>query len=195
MLACRAVPPIHSVFTVISLIFSFVEPGVAQASHPNAIQGLEYQTGKVREFSTRKADLKTVVVFLSTRCPCSARHREGLNQLVLKYSGQGFQFVGIHSNQNETEEEGKSTFTPTLYSFPVLRDKKALIAEHLGAIKTPHAFILGTQPEPLFEGGVSNSVDPERATEFFLENALADLAQGNPVSRKQARALGCMISK
>jgi alkyl hydroperoxide reductase subunit AhpC len=136
----------------------------------------------------------TIVVFMSAKCPCSASHEKTLNDLATEYTKQGFEFVGVHSNQDETAKAAGDHFKASAFSFPVVQDEKAKIANELKALKTPHVFILQNN-KIVFEGGVDDSADAAEAKKFFLKDALRELSEGKPVTLAKARALGCVIKR
>lgn len=135
------------------------------------------------------SDKKTVVFFLSASCPCTKKNIPYLQSLSSEYPD--FQFLGVHSSANESMEDAKKEFGNL--KFPIAYDKDMKIADQFKATKTPHVFVLDEESEILFHGGVTNSVDPVRAKNFYLKNALEDISGGKEVRQKFAKALGCYI--
>jgi peroxiredoxin len=135
----------------------------------------------------------TVVVFLSATCPCSNSHMKELTALAKEMPK--VQFVGVHSNVNETAEQSKRYFKAVNLPFPVVQDEKLRLADEYGALKTPHAFVLNAQGQIVYRGGVSSSHDFDKAERRFLREALDDIQHGRPVRAPQGRALGCAISR
>lgn len=134
-----------------------------------------------------------VLVFLSSRCPCSAAHEETLKKLALKYQSEGFEFLGIHSNQDEPLDAARDHFSKAGLPFPVLQDSGGALAKKWGALKTPHAFILQKEGQVVFSGGVSDRRDPQDASRNYLQEAMDDLKAAHSVRTPHARALGCVI--
>lgn len=131
----------------------------------------------------------TVIFFLSASCPCTKNHIPYLQELGKKYPS--FQFLGVHSNANETIESANKEFGS--FGFPIAFDKDMKIADQFKATKTPHVFVVNPKGEILFHGGVTNSTHPKRAKKFYLKNALDDISNNKEVKQKFARALGCYI--
>ncbi len=148
-------------------------------------------TDKVEKVSTG-AD-GAAVVFFSAKCPCSNSHVQEVLELSQKYSQ--IQFVGVHSNSDETLEQARNYFKGKKFSFPVISDSDGEIAEKYKALKTPHAFLLNSAGEVVYAGGVSNSADGTQATEKPLQNAIEDLRQGKAPRVQAARTLGCVIKR
>lgn len=136
---------------------------------------------------------KTVVAFLSSRCPCSESHEKKLADLAQKYSKQGFQFIGIHSNQNESIAEAQQHFKKSPIQFSVLHDDKARLANIFRALKTPHVFVLSEKQEVLYAGGVDDSRDVNNAKQEYLANALQAIVEHKPIANREVKTLGCAI--
>lgn len=134
-----------------------------------------------------------VVVFLSAVCPCSDSHIPELRNLQKEYPQ--FQFVGVHSNEEENVQDTQTYFKDAKLPFTVLRDKKFKIADTFGALKTPHAFVISRQGEVLYRGGVSSSHEFADAEHKYLRAALQDIARKQTVRIPEGRVLGCVISR
>lgn len=145
--------------------------------------------------SEASSPLGKVYIFLSARCPCSNAHLEPLKEIANEFSSQGFEFVGVHSNQDESDAEGKKYFKAHHLPFEVVRDEKAKLANEFGAIKTPHVFVVDAAGHTRYSGGIDDSKDPKRASEHYLRDALTAIAQGKEPATVRARALGCVIKR
>ncbi|MBX7231325.1 MAG: redoxin domain-containing protein [Bdellovibrionales bacterium] len=134
-----------------------------------------------------------VVLFISAVCPCSASHLNELKSLPKEYPD--FNFVGIHSNQNENELVTQNYFSKAELPYPILQDPKATIADQYRAKKTPHAFIISPKGQILYQGGISDCETFQKAKRKYLRAALEDLHQGRPVAQPETRTLGCIIDR
>lgn len=141
------------------------------------------------------AKVGTVVVFLSSRCPCSMAHEAQLAELAREFAPKGIQFIGVHANQDEDRKLAEAHFQSVRLPFPVGRDEGAELANRLKAFKTPHAFLLNRRGEVIFQGGVDDSQDPSRAQKFFLRDALVAWQSGKRPDPSQVRVLGCAIRR
>lgn len=135
----------------------------------------------------------TIIVFVSAKCPCSASHEVLLKELASEF--KEFNFVGIHSNSDEDTETTKAHFSEAALPFPVLQDRKNSLGNQLGALKTPHAFVLGKDGRILYQGGVTDSHVGSTAKKHFLKEVLEDLRASKPLRHKEGRALGCYIQR
>lgn len=156
-----------------------------------SISGQNLLTGKKDDVPAGKKG--TVLVFLSSKCPCSNSHVGVLKALANEY--KEFSFVAVHSNADETVADAKSYFTSVDLPFPVIQDEKTTIADEWKAIKTPHVFVISPEGKTLYKGGVTNSNNGPKADVQFLRDALADLQAGRAVKVAEGRTLGCAITR
>ncbi|MEN0057819.1 MAG: redoxin family protein [Bdellovibrio sp.] len=182
----------------LSMIFSpfiFFLALSAQALVPltSQIQGVDVVTSEAKQFAFPSDHKATVVVFLSAKCPCSASHEDLLNKMSQTF--KEFTFVGMHANADETSDIVKKHFSEKNLSFPILHDKKGQLAQLLGALKTPHAFVFDKQGQLLYHGGVTDSHVGPSAKKHFLQEVLEDLRAERPLRHKEGRALGCYIQR
>ena len=181
-----------SLFTLIFLLFQSYPAFALQTQFDG-----KSVLGKSVHLNLSQAPKATVLVFLSAKCPCSASHEQVLKELYAKYSASGFQFLGIHSNQDESKILSLSHFAPPASNlpFPVLEDKEAKIASELHAMKTPHVFVLNPKGEILFQGGVDDSHIAQTAKVHHLENALEAIQNGKKPDPAEVRVMGCVIKR
>jgi hypothetical protein len=134
-----------------------------------------------------------VLVFLSALCPCSNSHVSEVKTLYQDF--KSFQFIGVHSNQDEAPDISMKYFKSIQMPFPILADANARLADEFKAYKTPHAFVLSPKGKVLYQGGVTSSALADQADKHFLREALQDLDAGKNVRMVRGRTLGCVISR
>lgn len=155
--------------------------------------GQELFEGKTFTFP-QKESKAAVVMFLSATCPCSASHEKALRDLSEKYSKEGFEFIAVHSNQNETQELAKLHFKSAGLPFPIVEDRGAKIADELKALKTPHVFVIQNN-QIVYQGGVDDSNVASEAKTHYLADALQELKENKPITVAKSRSLGCQIKR
>lgn len=178
----------------LSAAFFALGIGIVASAAPVApdLQGLDLRTGQ--SFRAESPGVKgTVVVFLSSKCPCSRSHEPVLSRLAAEFPE--FRFVGVHSNADEPTSDARTHFEKSGLSFPVLQDDGTRIADHFGATKTPHAFVIDTAGKQRYRGGVDDSHSAEAARTHYLKLALSALQAGREPERTEARTLGCAIRR
>ncbi len=178
---------------LISLVLTFFVSLCAQAAFTEAVTGADVITGKEQQLQFSTAKKATVLVFLSAKCPCSDSHIEILRKLSDDF--KDFQFVGVHSNADETADITKTYFQEKKLPFPVLQDHKSVLANRFGALKTPHVFVVDKKGELLYHGGVTDSHVGPSAKKNFLKDVLEDVQAGKVPRHKEGRALGCYIQR
>lgn len=179
-----------------SLIYYFIlllcAPSLS-APLPQEITGMEVLSKKAIHHSFSSAKNATVVVFLSAKCPCSASHEVLLKELQTEF--KDFPFIGIHANADEPLDITESHFKASELPFPILQDNKSFWADQLGALKTPHAFVINTKGEIIYQGGVTDSHIGPTAKKQFLKEVLTDLTEDKKPRHTLGRALGCYIQR
>jgi peroxiredoxin len=176
---------------ILTLLLLVLAPTSVLASVLQKLEGLSPINGTSFKVDPQAKDY--VVVFLSAKCPCSDSHIPELKALAEKF--KDVQFIGVHSNLDETKEMTESYFKNAGLPFTLIHDPKGEIADDLKAYKTPHAFVLSHDGEILYQGGVTNSSTASKATEHFLQAALSDLKEGRKIKVSNGRTLGCVISR
>ena len=159
----------------------------------HAYSGKDVMSGAAVSFPSASAKA-TVLVFLSAKCPCSNSHEAKLKALYGEFSKQGFEFVAVHSNQDENEVLTLAHFKTAQLPFPVIADDHAALANEFKALKTPHVFLL-KDGKVLFQGGVDDSNDASLAQKNYLAQALSEAASGKPITQPLVRTLGCAIKR
>jgi peroxiredoxin len=141
-----------------------------------------------------KSEKTRVIVFLSAKCPCSASHEPALKKLHTEFSGSDFDWLGVHSNGDESAEKSEQHFKESALPFPLVEDPQQKIANQFGALKTPHVFIV-KDGKVIYSGGVDDSADANRAKTFFLKSALTQIREGKNPEPAETRTLGCVIER
>lgn len=157
----------------------------------NSIVGISVATNKEMLISIEKTNRPIVAIFISKDCPCSKGNLSYIDSLSKEYPE--FKFIGIHAKKDSTLKEVKNYLEDKNISFEVIADNKMINTSNFKALKTPHAFILNTKGEIIYNGGISNSTFPKDAKEFYLKNALEDLKHNRPITVSETKAMGCFI--
>lgn len=171
-------------------LLAFILPfQITKAAAP--LSGTRLSDGKSVELAAGKKG--SVLVFLSTKCPCSNSHLPMLKQLAAEY--KDFSFWAVHSNADEPLSQTSAYFKEAALPFPVIQDADGKLADEFKALKTPHAFLLSPEGKILYRGGVTSSANAAEAKKHYLHDALAEVERGAAVSVENARTLGCVIAR
>lgn len=175
-------------------VLTFLLTPLSTAFAAHVFTGIDLRSGKdtsiLREDTDKKA---TVLIFMSSKCPCSMSHADEVARLAKDYPE--FRFIGVNANSDEAMDDARKYFEKQDFNFPVLKDDKGILADEFKALKTPHAFVINAEGKRLFQGGVSNSATFARADRKYLREALEDIKTGHEVRTPLARALGCAIAR
>lgn len=161
---------------------------------PSAFEGESLLTGKNVKISKADSNHKgLVMVFMSTKCPCSHSHADLIKKLAQQH--KDFRFLIVHSNADESKSEALTYFKIFSNPIEVLHDEKAQIADLLRAYKTPHTFVFDAKGEVIYRGGVTDSSNASSAERHYLAEVLQDISSGKTPRLNQSRTLGCVISR
>lgn len=154
---------------------------------------MDLLTGKLLEHKWSEAPRGTVLVFLSSVCPCSNSHVAHLSELSQAFPE--IKFIGIHSNADESKETAESYFRKLNLPFPVIQDNQSEWAERLKAYRTPHSYLISPVGDITYQGGVTSSADPKRADSLYLKVTLKKYLAGEKIEGSRTRVLGCQIAR
>lgn len=157
------------------------------------ITGFSLTKNTIQTVDIARTHKPFVVIFLSKDCPCSRANIDYINALSTEF--KDFQFIGVHAKKNSKPDEVLAYLNDKKINFEVLNDSDLKIADQFHALKTPHAFIVSKDGEVIYNGGVTNTTNPENAKEHFLRTALNDVQNNRPPSKAETRTLGCFITR
>jgi len=143
----------------------------------------------------------TVVVFWSNQCPWVEKYEARLVEIVNEYSGQGFGFVLINSNDpsaypKEAAEAGAQRSSSANYpsSLVYFSDPNSEVASAFGAQRTPHVYVFDENNTLSYVGAIDDSPgDAGNVSDQYLRQALDALGGGSSVAVPKTKAFGCTI--
>lgn len=140
-----------------------------------------------------------VVFFTCNHCPYVIGSDETTRATVGKFSGQGVAFIGINSNSENTYPEDDfdhmvARMDKHKFLWVYARDKSQEVALAYGALRTPHFYVFDRDRKLVYTGrGVDNPRAAQDSTVNDLENALAEVLAGKPVSMPTTNPIGCNV--
>lgn len=139
-----------------------------------------------------------VVAFLGVDCPLANRYARELTALAEEHS-QRVAFVAVDANEQDSLIELQRFFEKHRLNFPLLADRGAVLADRLGATRTPEVFLLDAKREVRYSGRVDDRHgigfqrgEPRRRD---LAIAIDELLAGRDVSLPATPAIGCLIGR
>lgn len=157
--------------------------------------------GKAVKLSDYKG--KTVVLeWFNPECPFVVRqHTEGpLKDAAAKATKDGVVWLAVASSAPGKEggdpEKSKKMKAEWKMDYPVLVDAEGTVGMAYGSKNTPTMYIIDAKGTLVYHGAIDNAPDgkPEGGTLVnYVENALAEIKAGKPVSKAETKPYGCGI--
>ena len=174
-----------------------------------------YQIGDIAEdFSLKNIDGKMVsmadykdakgfiITFTCNTCPFAVMYEDRIQALNEKYAPKGYPVIAIMPNNTDVKPgdampEMKKRAKEKGFTFPYLMDEGQKVYPKFGATKTPHMYVL----EKTKKGNVvqyigaidDNHKDASAVKVKYVENAVDALLNGEEVTQKETKAIGCSI--
>lgn len=140
-----------------------------------------------------------VVFFTCNHCPYVVGSDENTRATVEKFAAKGVAFIGINSNSevtHPTDDLDHMVARMDEHDFPWVyaRDKSQEVALAYGGLRTPHFYVFDKDRKLVYTGrGVDNPREGDQARVNDLDNALAEVVAGKPVSTPLTNPLGCNV--
>jgi hypothetical protein len=107
--------------------------------------------------------------------------------------------VGINSNSKKTHPNDDfagmvARMKEQKFPWVYLHDESQSVAKAYGALRTPHFYVFDDIRRLVYCGrGVDNPRDTSKMTVNDLANALEELVNGKPVTKKLSNPIGCNV--
>ncbi|MDX1968370.1 MAG: redoxin domain-containing protein [Planctomycetaceae bacterium] len=149
------------------------------------------------EFADRPVQ---VVAFLGVECPLAKLYAPVLQRIADDYERQGVAVFVLDANRHDSLTEMAAFARQTKLNLPFLKDLNNVIADRLGAQRTPEVFVLDHKGIVRYHGRIDDQhaiggrSRPE-PTRHDLKSAVEDLLAGRSVAVAETEAMGCLIGK
>lgn len=171
-----------------------------QRSAPSTVEfeGLAGVDGRNHSLSSLAGARATVVVFIGNGCPTVRSYEDRLMAMAHAWHPASVELIAINSNNaslspSDTLAQMINRSTMRAYNFAYLKDADGAVARSYGAICTPHAFVLDSRQRIVYQGRIDDSRMGNTIASRDLENAVADLVAGRPVTISETEPFGCTI--
>lgn len=140
-----------------------------------------------------------VIMFICNHCPYVKAIEDRLIQLGRDLQKLNIPVVAICSNDDknypdDSFENLKKRSLEKSYPFVYLHDHTQEVARAFGAVCTPDFFVYDSQGLLAYRGQLDDSwKDPTQVKNRELYDAVIELSQNLPISKKQTPAMGCSI--
>ena len=173
--------------------------GTPGASAPSlAPMSLVAPDGGRPTLSSLAGTMATVIVFAGNGCPTVRSYEDRLMAIQDAWRSHGVNLVAVNANNQflsppDTVAEMATRARDRRFNFPYLKDEGGVVARRLGAICTPHAFLLDRDLAVVYSGRIDDSRVGDTISRRDLENAIADVVFGRSVSVSRTEPFGCSI--
>jgi peroxiredoxin len=172
------------------------ESPVGKQVAPFELKDFGGKTHRLADLADKQA---VVIVFLGTECPLAKLYAPRLAQLAERYADSNVAFLGINSNQQDSLSELAAYHKTHGLNFPLLKDLNNVIADQMGAQRTPEAFLLDKDRTIRYWGRIDDQYvvgrQRDKATRHDLANAIDQLLAGKPIEVATTEAPGCYIGR
>ncbi len=151
--------------------------------------GTSYTLGELKDSKA------VVIMFWSCTCPNVQPYNDRINDFVIDYRSKGITFLAINANSTETMDQVSEHAKKNNYSFPVLKDVNNVVADKIGATRTPEVYVISPDRIILYHGRISDSKFKDQETSLDLKNALDEILAGKEVTVKTTKSFGCTIKR
>ena len=140
-----------------------------------------------------------VIFFTCNHCPYVLGSDEVTRRTAEKYADRGVKFVAINANSANTNPDDDFAHMVTRMAeqqFPwlYLYDQSQAVALAYGALRTPHFYVFDRDRTLVYTGrGVDNPRETDKMTVNDLDNALAEVTAGKPISTPLTNPIGCNV--
>lgn len=164
-----------------------------------SLKNIDEQYVSLNQYRDRKG---VIVIFTCNHCPYSQAYEQRIMELDNKFSSASYPVLALNPNDPAVEpddsyEKMQQRATDKGYLFPYLVDYRGTVAKKFGATKTPHVFILKNTADGfklVYKGAIDdNTESAEKATQRYVEMAIADLELEKLPSVSETKAIGCTI--
>ena len=154
--------------------------------------------GKPQSIDSMAGRTATVIVFIGNGCPTVRAYEQRLKALQDSWGSRGVSVIAVNANNPflsppDTPAEMADRAAKHGFNFPYVKDEGSRLAKHLGAVCTPHTFLLDRNFSIMYSGRIDDSRVGETITSRDLENAVADVVAGRSVAVARTEPFGCSI--
>ena len=180
------------------------------AEEPKSTLGKKVPDFTLKDYRGHSVSLDTaakgkpvVLAFLGTECPLCKIYATRLNELAKEYEAKGVVFLGVAPNRQDSVTEIASYARVHEISFPIVKDLNQVLADQVGATRTPEVVVLDKEHAVRYRGriddqyGFKSNANYQKASpsEKNLADALDAVLASKPVATAETKTAGCLIGR
>ena len=155
--------------------------------------------GKQVSLSDYAENRLVVLAFMGTECPLAKLYAPRLQELSKEYADKSVAFLAIGSNSHDSPTEIGAFVRRHELSFPFLKDLGNVVADDLGAERTPEVFLLDQERAVRYQGRIDDQYGigyvRDQPKTRHLADAIDALLADKPVEIAKTEAVGCIIGR
>ena len=142
----------------------------------------------------------SALVFTSSECPISNAYSPVLNAIVEAGDPSRVRLVGVCVDPDLTDPQIVAHAREYRLKYPVVRDRRGMLAKQLGVTVTPEVVVLDDRGEVRYRGRIDDQYAARQKRNAVkrtdeLKDALAAVLAGGVVAVTHAQAVGCPLPK
>ena len=140
-----------------------------------------------------------VYFFLATTCPISQQYTAYINQFTKMAAEKNIQLILVFPAEKNKIKPKVDRFIQEYHlSAPVIIDKGFRLSKKFNAMVTPEVFVMNEKDQVLYHGAIDNwyfklGENRMQITEHYLNDALEQALNQQPVVRPFVKPVGCFI--
>lgn len=163
----------------------------------------EFETadGKFSKVEMPEGSNGLLVMFSCNTCPYVVKAQERTKEVLAYAAKNNIKVLIINSNEAKRgDDDSKKAMQAYAqkqgYTVPYVVDKNSEIADAFGATRTPEIFLFDPMGKLFYHGAMEdNPGSPAESTEFYVEQAINNLAAGVPANPAETKSIGCTIKR
>jgi peroxiredoxin len=173
--------------------------GAGEPAKPAVDFRLQDHRGAWHTLDEARGRKVVVLVFLGTECPLAEAYAQRLAELARDFGKRGVAFFGVDANQQDGPVAIGRFAEKHGLPFPMLKDVGNILADRIGAERTPEVFVLDESRAVVYQGRIDDQyaigIHRPSSTRHDLVDALEAVLAGRPVATPRADAVGCRIGR
>lgn len=136
----------------------------------------------------------TVLLFVSSMCPCTDQHKLEVKQLMSVTQSRGISYYCVFSNITENDSRIGQFYRNIGWDMPYLHDENGRLAQKYGASRTPQVVMLDAAGTPVYRGPIDDSnKNLGKIEHAYLRNNVNALLNGESLDFTEIPAIGCWL--
>lgn len=136
----------------------------------------------------------TVLIFVSSMCPCTDQHKSEVKQLMSVSQSRGISYYCVFSNITENDSRIGQFYRNIGWDMPYIHDADGKLAKRFGASRTPQVVMLDSVGQPVYRGPIDDSnKNLGRIEHAYLRNNVNALLNGESLAFTEIPAIGCWL--